>query len=117
MIFAGNPLLLALALNVANIAGSTTPIDAHATTGNGWGHSLLNGNPVDLHSIILLTALLQSKELLTASQNTPELLQKILLPTRTSLRNHLPVISSIYSSNAKLSEKSLLKPLLATYNA
>ncbi len=81
-----NPAILLLAANVTNIAGNEQAIDAKATTGNDWGYSLLNGDPVDLHYMPLLAAFLQSPEFLAASQNNPEVLQKIF----TSERNTAP---------------------------
>jgi VCBS repeat-containing protein len=76
-IFGWNPALFAMALNVAPIAGTEQVIDAAAVSGNDWGFSLLNGHPLDLHSINLLSGLLQSPQLLAASQGNPEVLQAI----------------------------------------
>lgn len=82
------PPLAALAVvPTPNIKGSEEVIDAKATNGNGWGVPLvLNGNPVDLHDMVLLTGFLQSPSgFLKASQDNPEVLQKIFTSTLQSL--------------------------------
>lgn len=80
LLFSFNPALLALATNVAPIAGEEQVLDAGATTGNGWGYPILpflDGDPIDLHSIVLLTAFQQSAQLLSASRQRPEFLQAL----------------------------------------
>ena len=77
LLFAFNPALFLLAANVAPIAGNEVPLDAGATTGNGWGYPIIDGDPLDLHSMVLLTAFQQSAQLLTASRAHPELLQAV----------------------------------------
>jgi Ca2+-binding RTX toxin-like protein len=73
-----NPALMLLLLNDNSIYGGTPlAIDAHAVNSDDWGWPGLNGNPVDLHYMPLLTAFLQSTQFLTACQNNPEVLQKI----------------------------------------
>ncbi len=75
-----NWVALLAATNVAPIApsGQTLPVDPEAKTGNGWGWiPPFQGNPIGLHSMSMLTAFLQSTQLLSASQAHPELLQKI----------------------------------------
>ncbi|MBI5007090.1 MAG: putative Ig domain-containing protein [Nitrosomonadales bacterium] len=80
LLFAWNPALFAISLNVTNISGNEQVIEANATSGNGWelgvGIPDINGN-VDLHYMPLLTAFLQSNDFLMACQNNPEILQEI----------------------------------------
>jgi Ca2+-binding RTX toxin-like protein len=79
LMFAWNPALFELALNVSNISGSELAIDARVTSGNGWGVGVpgVNGDPIDLHSMPLLTAFLQSPEFLAVCRNNPEVLQEV----------------------------------------
>ena len=72
--------LFAAAITPATFAGSPPEvIDPKATSGNGWSVPVpgVAGNPVNLHSMPLLAAFLQSSQLLAASQARPEILQSI----------------------------------------
>jgi hypothetical protein len=69
--------LLTLALNVDTIVGKQYYLEGNATSGNGWGWTGFDGNPVDMHAVQLLDAFLMSPAFLKASQTTPELLQAL----------------------------------------
>ena len=90
----GNVPLLLASLNVANIAGHEMPFDPKAQSGNGWGVPTFNGNPIDLHYMPLLISFMQSRKLLNASVENPELLQKIFtsrlnFPQESANRNFI----------------------------
>jgi VCBS repeat-containing protein len=79
LLFSFNPVLFLLALNVAPI-GTPQPVASGAQTGNGWGFPffpLVQGNPVDLHSMPMLAAFYESSALAATSVATPELLQSL----------------------------------------
>ncbi|MGH9959246.1 MAG: lipase family protein, partial [Pyrinomonadaceae bacterium] len=85
--------LFQLGSGVGRFFGSAEWLDPNAASGNGWhfkpfGIPLpVNGNPVDLHSIALLTAFVQSGDLLQASQASPELLQTIFTSRLSKFEN------------------------------
>jgi len=84
---ATHPALAIMAANVANIAGSESFKNPMARNGNGWGFFPFNGNPIDMHSMSLLTAFLQAGSLEAASQAHPELLQKLFTSSLNVDRN------------------------------
>jgi VCBS repeat-containing protein len=64
-------------LMLQEITGTETILDPDATSSVEWGYGSTDGNPIDLHYMPLLIAFLQSPELLSFSQNNPELLQQV----------------------------------------
>jgi Ca2+-binding RTX toxin-like protein len=102
-----SPTLWILGTGVDKINGSETEIDPNAQSLLGWevrdpvsGNLIpgVSGNPVDLHSISLLTAFLQSPQLLATVRAHPELLPRLF--------------AGLYKNNPKQDDANLLEMLV-----
>ena len=81
-----NPALWVLGTGVDKVNGTETVVDPNAQTMLGWGPLIpgtqtplagVSGNPVDLHSVTLLTGFLQSPQFLATVRAHPELLPRL----------------------------------------